>query len=278
MAASPSQDEPYALTEDERVAWTRDGFFVREGALDDTTTQRLRAAAEAVARAAELALPEAQEQYAIDGNEYVEATIAGHEATVQLEHAPESRTVRVIEPMHPLDAAFEDLVDDPRLTAPMRGIIGTEGVAIFTDKMNLKRPREGSRFQWHQDSPYWTHFCDHTDQLPNVMVALDEAHEGNGCFRVIRGSHTRGPLPGREGDGVLGPLFTHPDHFDERNQFLAAVPAGSLVFFSPHTVHGSLPNLSDEPRRALVLTYQPAGLRMFKVDRVRNAGTSAGVR
>jgi ectoine hydroxylase-related dioxygenase (phytanoyl-CoA dioxygenase family) len=47
------------------------------------------------------------------------------------------------------------------------------------------------------------------------------------------------------------------------------VSAGSLVFFSPHSVHGSQPNRSDRPRRALVLTYQPGGLRMFKEDRVR---------
>ncbi|MEN8159470.1 MAG: phytanoyl-CoA dioxygenase family protein, partial [Myxococcota bacterium] len=53
----------------------------------------------------------------------------------------------------------------------------------------------------------------------------------------------------------------------------AEVPAGSLLFFSPHTVHGSPPNPSNRLRRALVLTYQPRDLRMFKVDRVRNAGT-----
>ena len=266
---------PFALTPRERSAWDGDGFFVRERVFDPGETRRLRAAAEEVARAATEALACSDETYRIDGNQYHEARIGGHAATVQLEHAEGSRTIRVIEPVHPLHATFEALVDDERITAPMCGIIGSERVAIFTDKMNLKRPREGSRFEWHQDSPYWTHFCDHTDRLPNVMVALDDAHAGNGCFRVIRGSHTRGPLPGREGEGTLGPLFTHPSQFDETNQYLAEVPAGSLVFFSPHTVHGSLPNASDEPRRALVLTYQPAGLRMFKVDRVRDAAAPA---
>ena len=105
-----------------------------------------------------------------------------------------------------------------------------------------------------------------------MLVALDDADADNGCFRVIRGSHTRGCLPGRHGEGRLGPLFTHPDHFDPADQVAIEVPAGSLVFFSPHTVHGSQPNRSDRARRALVLTYQPADLRMFKVDRVRNAG------
>ena len=56
----------------------------------------------------------------------------------------------------------------------------------------------------------------------------------------------------------------------------AVVPAGSVVFFSPHSVHGSQPNRSDTPRRALVLTYQPGDNRMFKVAATRNAGVEAG--
>ena len=154
----------------------------------------------------------------------------------------------------------------------MCGIVGTSGVAIWTDKINLKRPREGSGFRWHQDSPYWTHACDHVDLLPNVLVALDDASEGNGCFRVVRGSHRKGCLPGLDDDSTLGPLFTHPDHFDASAQVPAVVPAGSLVFFSPHTVHGSEPNRSGDPRRAMVLTYQPADQPMFKLEGVRNAG------
>ena len=43
-----------------------------------------------------------------------------------MEHRPGSRTIRVIEPFHYHDPVFEALVDDPRLVAPMRGLIGTE--------------------------------------------------------------------------------------------------------------------------------------------------------
>jgi ectoine hydroxylase len=265
--------EHLRLTEAEREAWETDGFFTRHAVFEAEEVEQLRRAAESVAaRAAETA---PADRYAIDGNVYRETPMGGHSATVQLEHRSGSQTVRVVEPVHMHDAAFEALVDDPRIVEPMRGLVGSDRVAIFTDKMNLKRPREGSSFAWHQDSPYWTHFCDHVDRLPNVLVALDDAHEGNGCFRVIRGSHTRGCLPGQQGVGVLGPLFTHPEAFDLDDQVPAVVPAGSLVFFSPHTVHGSEPNESSEPRRALVLTYQPADLRMFKIDRVRNAGRPA---
>ena len=77
-------------------------------------------------------------------------------------------------------------------------------------------------------------------------------------------------LPGRA-EGTLGPLFTDPRAFDASAAVCLEVPAGSLVFFSPHTVHGSEPNPSDRLRRALVLTYQPPDRRMFKRAAVRNA-------
>jgi ectoine hydroxylase-related dioxygenase (phytanoyl-CoA dioxygenase family) len=154
----------------------------------------------------------------------------------------------------------------------MRELVGAPELALFTDKLNLKRPREGSGFRWHQDSPYWAHFCRHLDRLPNALVALDDASEENGCLRVIAGSHTRGCLPGCAGEGVLGPLFTDPSCFDLSRQVPAVMPAGSVLFFSPHSVHGSEPNRSDAPRRAIVLTYQPAGHRMFRVDAERRAG------
>jgi hypothetical protein len=259
------------LSPAERRAWQRDGFFVRRRAFAGPELAALRVAAERAVARAQAAVASVGEDYAIDGNRYSEA--AG--STVQFEHAPGSGTIRVIEPFHHLDPLFEQLIDDPRLVAPMCDLIGEPRVALFTDKLNCKRPREGSRFRWHQDSPYWAHFTQDLDRLPNVLIALDDADAGNGCFRVIPGSHRRGMLPGLEDEGTLGPLFTDPRYFDASRQVLLEVPAGSLVFFSPHSVHGSEPNLSEAPRRAMVLTYQPGGRRMFKVDAKRDAGAPA---
>jgi ectoine hydroxylase-related dioxygenase (phytanoyl-CoA dioxygenase family) len=244
----------------ERTAYEEDGFFIRHAVLSDAEIEALRDAAEAVAARAEASRSQPDERYAIDGNVYLEAD----GSTIQLEHAPGSETLRVIEPFHHLDPRLDALMDDPRIVEPIRGLIGSERVALYTDKLNLKRPREGSGFRWHQDSPYWHHFCSHLDRLPNVMVALDDADEDNGCFRVVRGSHRKGCLPGLEGEGRLGPLFTDPRHFDLSAQVPVVVPAGSLVFFSSHTVHGSEPNRSERPRRALVVTYQPAGHPLVK--------------
>jgi phytanoyl-CoA hydroxylase len=248
------------LSDEERAAWERDGFFVRHAVLPEAEVAELRDAAERVATRADASRACPTERYDIDGNVYLEAD----GSTIQLEHAPDSQTLRVIEPFHHLDPRLDALMDDPRLVEPVRGILESRRVSLYTDKLNLKRPREGSAFRWHQDSPYWHHFCTHLDRLPNVMVALDDADEGNGCFRVVRGSHRKGCLPGLHDEGRLGPLFTDPACFDASAQVPIVVPAGSLVFFSAHTVHGSEPNRSDRPRRALVVTYQPGGHPMFK--------------
>jgi phytanoyl-CoA dioxygenase PhyH len=258
----------WRLSEVERQAWRDDGFFTRAAVFAADELATLCAAAERCVAWATAAMESSSSNYAIDGNVYHEA--GG--STIQLEHSAGSQTIRVIEPFHHLDEVMDRLLDDPRIVEPMRDLVRDERVALFTDKLNLKRPREGSRFRWHQDSPYWAHFFAELDRLPNVLVTLDDADEHNGCFRVIRGSHRQGMLPGCEGEGRLGPLFTDPRAFDLADQVPAVAPAGSLVFFSPHTVHGSEPNRSDAARRALVLTYQPGGNRMFKVDAKRETG------
>ena len=260
------------LTREEHRAWEHDGFFVRASVFRPKEVEALREAAEACARRAEEAVVQGGDAYAIDGNRYHDLADA---STVQFEHAEATRTLRVIEPFHRFDPRLDALIDDPRLVVPMKDLVRDECVALYTDKLNLKRPREGSRFRWHQDSPYWAHFASELDRLPNVMVALDDANVENGCFRVIRGSHREGMLPGLEGQGRLGPLFTDPRAFDLAAQVPIEVPAGSLVFFSPHSVHGSEPNASAALRRAFVITYQPGGRRMFKIDATRNAGVAS---
>ena len=241
---------------------------MRESVFRAEELAELREAAEQCAERAAAAASETGNAYAIDGNRYHDLA----DATVQYEHSEQSQTLRVIEPFHHFDPRLNALIDDPRLVVPMKDLVRDDRVALYTDKLNLKRPHEGSRFQWHQDSPYWAHFASELDRLPNVMVALDDASVENGCFRVIRGSHRRGMLPGLEGQGRLGPLFTDPRAFDESEQVAMEVPAGSLVFFSPHSVHGSEPNSSESLRRAFVITYQPGGRRMFKLDATRNVG------
>jgi len=270
MAVSRQLREPHALTSDELARYQEDGFLVRERVFQPQEAAGFREAAESSAHAAAL-LSDGGRTYYLDGKRFVDVD----DMTVQFEHSPGSDLVRVIEPVHQLDPVFDALVDDPRIVEPMRQLVGEDSIALWTDKLNLKRSREGSGFGWHQDSPYWIHDSDHVDQLPNVMIAFDDASAENGCFRVIRGSHRRGCLPGTADGSQLGGFYTDSGSFEEADQVLMEVPAGSVIFFDPHSVHGSLPNRSDLPRRAMIVTYQPGGHPMLKTGRCRDVRVSA---
>ena len=257
----------YELTSEEFASYERDGYLVRAGVFDSQELVVLRDAVENAAKTAS-ELSATGRSYVLDGKRFVDIK----HMTIQYEPASESGAIRVIEPAHELDPVLDSLVEDLRLVEPMRKLVGADAIALWTDKLNLKSAGEGTGFGWHQDSPYWMHDSKHVDQLPNVYLALDDASIENGCFRIIRGSHTRGCLPGTDDGTQLGGFYTSPECFDESQQVAFEVPAGSLVFFNAHTVHGSQPNRSDQPRRAFILTYQPAGYPMLKSGLMRNVG------
>ncbi len=255
----------FSLSPEEQDQYRTDGYLTRHAVLDAGEVRALQRAAENAAdRAFELC--GSGHHYVLDGKRFVDS---GYR-TIQFEHAPDSEKIRVIEPVQDLDAGLDGLVDDPRIVEPMMDLVGSASLSLWTAKLNLKYPREGSGFPWHQDSPYWIHDCRHVDRLPNVLVAFDDCTVTNGCLRIIRGSHRDGCLPGTDDGSQLGGFYTDPALVDESRCVSMEVPAGSLVFFSPHVIHGSEPNTSALPRRALVLTYQPGGFPQLKSGKVRN--------
>ncbi len=252
------------LSDAEMQHWQSEGFLIRRQVFTGEHLARLQQAVERAAAKAYDLVPDGK-TYHLDGKRFVDI----NQMTVQFEHQPGSDTIKVIEPVHQLDSVLSELIDDPRITEPMQDLVGSESLALWTDKLNLKRPHEGSGFGWHQDSPYWMHDCQHLDQLPNVYIALDDATRENGCLRLIRGSHLQGCLPGTEDGSQLGGFYTSLNCFDPADEVLLEAPAGSLAFFNAHTIHGSEPNQSDQPRRALVLTYQPGGFPQLKSGQQR---------
>ncbi len=257
----------HSLSEEELFTYRQHGYLIRQQVFG---ASELAVLTDSVERAVTVAYAESMrgDTYHLDGKRFVDIG----PMTVQFEHGDKSETIRVIEPAQHLDTVLEALTEDARIIDPVKSIIGVDAVSIWTNKLNLKRAGEGSGFGWHQDSPYWVHDSDHVDLLPNVYLAFDDASEENGCLRVIDKSHRRGCLPGKTDGTQLSGFFTDPACFDEKDQVLLEAPAGSLVFFDPHTVHGSEPNRSGNPRRAMVLTYQPADFPMLKTGEVRNIG------
>ncbi len=147
---------------------------------------------------------------------------------------------------------------DPRLLGPVSQLLGSRSMDHLINQAHFKSPGDGVAFPWHQDS---THRRYGTPQWrdPNgrgsyvqTVIAVDEVTRDNGPLSFIPGSCTRGHLD-LAGDGSL------PPEFDPATAVRPELQPGDVVLFGPYTIHGSEPNESDRPRRALINGYAYPG-------------------
>jgi ectoine hydroxylase len=245
------------LTPEERAAYAQDGFVVRHGVLSADEVARWRdVIEEVVARVASHATrPEGGPEMALGDGHRLQFS---SRTAIQWEWTPGSTEIRLLEPFTHLDARFEPLWDDPRLVEPMKDALGTETVGPWTCKLNLKRPREGSEFPWHQDYPYWYAFVrDQAREIATAIVFLDDATADNGAIRVLPGSHAAGPAPRDPNDPTR--FLADPARIDARRERAVELAAGGVLLFPSLLLHRSSPNASDRQRRAMLLSFQPAG-------------------
>jgi len=242
---------------DERAAYARDGYVLRERVFTPAEVAALQDVVETV-----IAHVGERARRAGAGPEFTLGD--GHRAqfssqtVIQWEWAAESRQIRLIEPFTHLDPHFAALWDDPRIREPMRDAFGGEPVAPYTCKLNLKRPHEGSLFPWHQDYAYWYAFTPATaHEIATAILFLDDADPDNGALRLLPGSHRLGPAP-RDRAEPTG-FLADPARLDTAGERVIAAPAGSLLLFPALMVHRSSPNTSPRQRRAILLSFQPAG-------------------
>ena len=107
---------------------------------------------------------------------------------------------------------------------------------------------------WHQDSPYWPNIGPLTAQV-SAWVALDDADEENGCMSMVPGSYHWGN--NIDFLHTLADYTSMPPSFDGHpiEVRLCPVAKGEVHFHHALTWHGSGPNTSGRPRRAIALHY-----------------------
>ena len=255
----------YAAAQAELDQFRDQGFFCRESVFSESELEELRDVAENV-HAQILAAADRLDAAPVDrvDNQRYQSLLG---SSVKWEWSDELRAVRSMEPTHHLDARLDALIDDPRLWEPCRSVIGTRGLSLFSDKLNVKRPG-GAPFPWHQEGPYWAYGAECLEKIVSVLIYLDEATKENGCFWVIPGSHRHGPLASLQDRGVLGALYTDVDRLEGEPLAFELAP-GSAVFFHHYIVHGSQTNRTHESRRIFLLAYQPEGLQRWRINQTR---------
>lgn len=248
-AAKPS----YRFTAAEKAKLERDGFVVRERTFN---ARECAAIAEDCEELQRILLAEKRDTKHVVGSYMFERSEA-HGLNIKWEpDAPD--LLMGVEPFAHFSKALSDWGHDPRFLDPCRDLIGEDAIVLFTEKVNYKRAKKGGPIILHQDFPYWDAFVPIASRVVTAMLFLDEANAANGCLEVVPGSHKNGKVKTWDTPGLRNREID-TDAYDMSKLMPLEVPAGSVAYFNAFLVHRSLPNTSDQDRRALLYSYQPAG-------------------
>ena len=244
-----------SLTESERRDYDCDGYVVRSDVFSPNEIADIARACEALI--AELVADRNARRHRVGSYVFDPDLTRG----TMIKWEGDSDVVHGIEPFAHLCNELNACAMDARLIDPVRELLPTETPVLFTEKLNLKRPKLGGANPLHQDYPYWVDVAEVPEEVTTAMVFLDDTTIANGCLHVVPGSHRLGKWQTRtDGDAFLANEIDREAYPDVVPEPLEA-SAGTVVFFGPFLAHTSAPNTSTSERRALLYSYQPPGRR-----------------
>ena len=233
----------------DREAFERDGYAIVRRYVGTRTVQSLVRAVNDLLREGR----QLTEDATLRGTQYQVQSASGRPKDGAL--APGA--FRKITFPHKSHRRFAMLRREERFVAAVEAL-GVSSPRCVVDQVNLKLPRVGTGFPWHQDSEFlaW-HQRSAIEQHggANVVIALDAADESNGTLEVLRGSHAGGPRDFAYDIGAGASDGT----WDEGARVVVPLEPGDAVFFHSHLAHGSGPNRSDRPRRFVTLWFVGGG-------------------
>ena len=165
-------------------------------------------------------------------------------------------------------SVFNAFVDEDILDV-VESIIGSEIYSNPVQHVRIKPPEKVlpktdnlkvsvGATPWHQDQGVVNDEADETNMLTVWFPLLDAPIE-SGPLKVIPGSHKGGLLTHCGDFGAKGVMQIPTHLFDEEGAVPVPLNRGDLVIMNKRTVHGSLPNISDDIRWSFDLRYNPIG-------------------
>ena len=144
------------------------------------------------------------------------------------------------------ETSLDSFVNSPVMLALAEALMGGLGT-LYLPFTAVKSGGGGGQFHFHQDNQY-TRF---DGPGINLWTALSPMTVRNGCLQVVPRSHMSGTLASHSPDGDGHRAVT----FEPEDFVSVEMEPGDCIAFSRLTVHGSGPNVSDEPRVAYALQY-----------------------
>lgn len=156
----------------------------------------------------------------------------------------EKRLLQRMENVYEYHEGFRGLFDGKQVKGVVSDLF-REPAVLFKDKINFKFPGGGG-FNWHQDQQagWWVY----APIFITALICIDPVTADNGPLELSAGHHKQG-LIGKEWE-PLNDINMEGMKFES-----AMLEPGDMVFFDSFVPHGSGPNMTDQSRRVLYITY-----------------------
>ncbi len=157
---------------------------------------------------------------------------------------PGKRILSRMEDIEPFHQGFSDLFVRGEIQQITSQLFDDEAI-LFKDKINFKMPG-GDGFKAHQDvQAGWDRY---SKLHITALVSIDPSTVENGCLEMASGYHDK---------GLIGEQWK-PLEEDELDYISVPTNPGDAVFFDSFAPHRSGPNMTNEKRRVLYVTYNAA--------------------
>ncbi|MBX2825597.1 MAG: phytanoyl-CoA dioxygenase family protein [Gammaproteobacteria bacterium] len=182
-------------------------------------------------------------------------------------HSPDEPRLTRIKTPHRQHPMFRSVLQSAEVLDCIRPLIG-DSIRVNNSKLNTKAARGGAAVQWHQD---WSFYPHTNDDLLAIGILLSDVTERDGPLLVVPGSHRRAVLPHYSSGVFCGAIDpAHPDaHLDTAVALTGK--AGDMTIHHVRALHGSAPNLGENPR--LLLLYECVAADAWPINGTQNSYT-----
>ena len=166
-------------------------------------------------------------------------------------HSADKPALRRVQSPEEVSDVFLDVMRTARTVDMVADLLGPN-LKFHHGKVNSKQPGAATKVKFHQDFPFQPMT---NDDLITALLFVDEVTLDNGPLEVVPGTH-KGPLyshwhGGRFTGAVSGDVLA--EHAP--NIVRCTGPERAVCLMHSSLLHGSAPNLSDQPRTLYIATY-----------------------
>ncbi len=169
---------------------------------------------------------------------------------------------------HFRDARLLEFLLDERVLDLVEPLIGPD-IGLWSSHFISKEPRVGRATPWHTDADYWESRFDNFTGIVTIWLAIDRSDRGNGCMRVIPGSHRARRGEYEPVDKQNNTFETQLKNVDERKAVYFELSPNECSMHDSRLVHGAEANTSDRRRCGYTMRYFSQKMR-FVADAPAN--------